>query len=46
MTPRVQALTGVTVRETVPDWVLDRADEIVMSDLTPEALAACRRRRT
>jgi two-component system sensor histidine kinase KdpD len=34
----VQSLTGVTVRETVPDWVLDRADEIVMSDLTPEAL--------
>jgi len=26
------------VRETVPDWVLDRADEIVLSDLTPEAL--------
>jgi two-component system sensor histidine kinase KdpD len=38
ITPRVQALTGITVRETVPDWVLDRADEIVLSDLTPEAL--------
>jgi two-component system, OmpR family, sensor histidine kinase KdpD len=38
MTPRVQSLTGVTVRETVPDWVLDRADEIVLADLTPEAL--------
>ena len=36
--PRVQALTGITVREQVPDWVLDRADEIVISDLTPEAL--------
>jgi len=44
MTPRVQALTGITVRETVPDWVLDRADEIVMSDLTPEALATRMRR--
>jgi two-component system sensor histidine kinase KdpD len=43
-TPRVQALTGITVRETVPDWVLDRADEIVMSDLTPEALATRMRR--
>jgi two-component system sensor histidine kinase KdpD len=43
-TPRVQSLTGVTVRETVPDWVLDRADEIVMSDLTPEALAQRMRR--
>ena len=39
LTPKVQSLTGITVRETVPDWVLDRADEIVMSDLTPEALA-------
>ncbi|MEZ2346706.1 histidine kinase [Terriglobus sp. RCC_193] len=38
LTPRVQALTGVTVREQVPDWVLDRADEIVISDVTPEAL--------
>lgn len=38
ITPRVQSLTGITVRETVPDWVLDRADEIVLSDLTPEAL--------
>jgi two-component system, OmpR family, sensor histidine kinase KdpD len=44
LTPRVQALTGVTVRETVPDWVLDRADEIVISDLTPEALATRMRR--
>jgi len=44
VTPRVQSLTGVTVRETVPDWVLDRADEIVMSDLTPEALATRMRR--
>ena len=38
LTTRIQALTGVTVREQVPDWVLDRADEIVLSDLTPEAL--------
>jgi two-component system sensor histidine kinase KdpD len=44
VTPRVQSLTGITVRETVPDWVLDRADEIVMSDLTPEALAERMRR--
>ncbi len=44
VTPRVQSLTGITVRETVPDWVLDRADEIVMSDLTPEALAQRMRR--
>lgn len=44
MTPRVQSLTGITVREQVPDWVLDRADEIVISDLTPEALATRMRR--
>lgn len=44
LTSRVQALTGVTVREQVPDWVLDRADEIVISDLTPEALATRMRR--
>jgi two-component system sensor histidine kinase KdpD len=29
---------GVRVRETVPDSVLKRADEIVLIDLTPEAL--------
>lgn len=38
ITPVVRSLTAVTVRETVPDWVLQRADEIVMADLTPEAL--------
>ena len=44
LSPRVHALTGVEVREQVPDWVLDRADEIVMSDLTPEALVTRMRR--
>lgn len=44
LTPRVQSLTGIPVRETVPDWVLDRADEIVISDLTPEALVTRMRR--
>lgn len=44
LTPRVQALTGITVRETVPDWVLDRADEIIINDVTPEALATRMRR--
>jgi two-component system sensor histidine kinase KdpD len=37
-TPTVQSITGLQVRETVPDWVLERADEIVLADLTPEAL--------
>ena len=31
-------LTGVRVRETIPDAVLARADEVVLMDLTPEAL--------
>lgn len=44
LTPRVQSLTGIAVRETVPDWVLERADEIVISDLTPEALVTRMRR--
>ena len=44
LAPRVQALTGISVREQVPDWVLDRADEIVISDLTPEALMTRMRR--
>ncbi len=38
VTPMVHGITGITVRETVPDWVLKRVDEVVMSDLTPEAL--------
>jgi two-component system, OmpR family, sensor histidine kinase KdpD len=35
---RVYELTGVRVRETFPDSVLDSADEVVLTDLTPEAL--------
>ncbi len=35
---RVAELTGVRVRETVPDSVLGTADEVVLIDLTPEAL--------
>jgi two-component system, OmpR family, sensor histidine kinase KdpD len=38
VTPTVQGITGIQVRETVPDWVLKRVDEVVMADLTPEAL--------
>jgi two-component system sensor histidine kinase KdpD len=33
-------LTGVRVRETMPDDVLSAADEVVLIDLTPEALLA------
>ena len=44
LSPRVQSLTGIEVREQIPDWVLDRADEIVISDVTPEALVTRMRR--
>jgi two-component system sensor histidine kinase KdpD len=37
---QVAELTGVRVRETVPDRVLAAADEVVLIDLTPEALIA------
>src|SRR3989440_9745972 len=36
--PTVLNITGVRVRETVPDWVMQRVNEIVLADLTPEAL--------
>ena len=36
--PTVRTITGIHVRETVPDWVVRTADEAVMIDLTPEAL--------
>jgi two-component system sensor histidine kinase KdpD len=34
----VAQVTGVTVRETVPDSILDRADEIELVDIPPEDL--------
>jgi len=34
----VYQITGAQVRETVPDSVLDLADEIILVDLTPEQL--------
>jgi two-component system sensor histidine kinase KdpD len=37
-------LTGVRVRETVPDEELARADEVVLVDVTPQALIARLRR--
>jgi len=35
---QVREMSGVQVRETLPDWILKRADEIVLVDLTPGAL--------
>ncbi|HKW22769.1 MAG TPA: sensor histidine kinase KdpD [Ktedonobacterales bacterium] len=34
----VEAITGVRQRETVPDRVLDEADEVELVDIAPEAL--------
>jgi two-component system sensor histidine kinase KdpD len=31
-------ISGIRVRETIPDWVVEQADEVVMVDLTPRAL--------
>jgi two-component system sensor histidine kinase KdpD len=44
LTPTVLNITGVQVRETVPDWVMQKVNEIVLADLTPEALQTRMRR--
>ena len=36
----VERITGIRVRETVPDWVVVEADEVVLVDLPPEDLRA------
>jgi two-component system sensor histidine kinase KdpD len=35
---RVRDLSGIQIRETLPDWVVKQADEVVMVDLPPQAL--------
>jgi two-component system sensor histidine kinase KdpD len=35
---RITELSGVRVRETIPDAVLGRADEVILIDVTPTAL--------
>jgi two-component system sensor histidine kinase KdpD len=35
---QVWQITGVRMRETIPDWVMQQADQVVMVDLTPRAL--------
>ena len=35
---QVWQFTGIRVRETIPDWVVKQADEVVMVDLPPQAL--------
>ncbi|HUN90367.1 MAG TPA: sensor histidine kinase KdpD [Terriglobales bacterium] len=38
LAPTIMQITGVQVRETVPDWVMQRVDEVVLADVTPQAL--------
>ncbi|MDR3719941.1 MAG: histidine kinase [Bryobacteraceae bacterium] len=35
---RIRDISGVQVRETIPDWVMKQASEVVLIDLTPGAL--------
>jgi two-component system sensor histidine kinase KdpD len=44
VSPTVENIVGIKVRETVPDWVLQRVQEVVTTDLTPEALQTRMRR--
>ena len=34
----VASITGIRVRETLPDWILDQADEVELIDISPRAL--------
>jgi two-component system sensor histidine kinase KdpD len=34
----IEQITGIRVRESLPDWVIDDADEVELVDLSPEAL--------
>ncbi len=34
----VAQITGIRVHETVPDWIVERADEVELIDLTPDEL--------
>jgi two-component system sensor histidine kinase KdpD len=35
---QVWQITGIRVRETIPDWVVQQADEVIIVDLSPRAL--------
>src|SRR5271170_5248315 len=35
---QVWNITGIRAHETIPDWVMQQADQVVMVDLTPRAL--------
>ena len=35
---QIWEISGIRVRETIPDWVVQKADEVVIIDLSPRAL--------
>ncbi len=36
----VETITGAPVKERIPDWVIDQADEVEVVDMSPQALRA------
>src|SRR5262249_25417016 len=38
LSDQIWQITGLRVRETVPDWVFQQADEVIFVDVTPRAL--------
>ncbi len=38
LSDQIWQITGLRIRETVPDWVFQQADEVVIVDVTPRAL--------
>ena len=34
----IKQITGVVVRETIPDYIVENADEVVVVDITPDSL--------
>lgn len=34
----IRQITGIAVRETIPDYIVEQADEVVVVDITPDAL--------
>ncbi len=38
LSDQVWHISGIRVRETIPDWVVNQADEVIMVDVTPRAL--------
>jgi two-component system, OmpR family, sensor histidine kinase KdpD len=35
---QIRQITGIRMQETIPDWVVQRADDVIVIDLSPRAL--------